>query len=914
MQITSQTWRDLLASGAPLQARATIGGVAYTDISAPVITRALMQDRLGVGNVVSASLALAVRGAAGIPRSAAVVIEVRLNDGQAASEWLPQGTFYISRRMRDPVTGLLALECYDALLKANAVWTPSAGAWPRTMAAVTAELAALLGVTLDSRTVIPTGAAYAMSEPAEGTTIRDALGVVAQAAGGNWVMTPAGLLRLVRVGESGDTVDVTGVVGGIDVGQAGTVTGVRSTVDGVVTLIGDDTGIVVDVSIAPMIAAEMAEDLIGQAYAPFHLSGAIYDPAAELGDGVRAGAGGEVISALCSEQAAYGPAFRGDIAAPDPGEVTDEYPYIGSAERTLALAKAAAVEAVDRLDDELTQQEIFNRLTDDGAAQGLLLYNGQLYINASYINAGYLSADHIQGGTLTLGGQGNQNGVLQVLDANGNMITKISNNGIQTNSSDNSLMSEYTAGRLLFYVYDGSQYSQVFTILPDVNTGIRLQSNYANDIIIDSNDAPIFLRAIYNSNVAASINIGNGNVYIKGNVILLSPLDVQYGGTGATDPAAARANLGVTPANIGAKAVQSAVSDPTASGTAVAFIDSISQNAQGVISPTKKTVQSASQSAAGLMSAADKKKLDGIAAGAQVNSVTGVKGNAESSYRTGNINLTPANIGAVAKSGDTMTGPLKWASGTALPAASSLQYFLGIDAFADGGTTHYITAANLLAAIGAVAKSGDTMTGTLKTTAGTGINVAPSGARAYIYLSPQGDYASDVRFQCAGFAKWSLSSRDSSADYFLGLFNHTTGIWTARFFKDDTIQFAKPLPVGSGGTGATTAAGARTNLGTSLYISSNTSATVYNQLNALNTSEAITAMLTETAAKYLSSDSNNNNPKVTHAVDGVIRKASATSYVFAMFDGYGYAYRWQATVTASGATVGNCYRFAGTLI
>lgn len=35
-----------------------------------------------------------------------------------------------------------------------------------------------------------------------------------------------------------------------------------------------------------------------------------------------------------------------------------------------------------------------------------------------------------------------------------------------------------------------------------------------------------------------------------------------------------------------------------------------------------------------------------------------VKGNAESSYRTGNVNLTPANIGAVNKAGDTMTGAL----------------------------------------------------------------------------------------------------------------------------------------------------------------------------------------------------------------------------------------------------------------
>lgn len=52
---------------------------------------------------------------------------------------------------------------------------------------------------------------------------------------------------------------------------------------------------------------------------------------------------------------------------------------------------------------------------------------------------------------------------------------------------------------------------------------------------------------------------------------------------------------------------------------------------------------------------AEKNKLAGIAAGAQVNSVTGVKGNSESSYRTGNVNLTAANVGAVAKSDELLT-------------------------------------------------------------------------------------------------------------------------------------------------------------------------------------------------------------------------------------------------------------------
>jgi hypothetical protein len=45
------------------------------------------------------------------------------------------------------------------------------------------------------------------------------------------------------------------------------------------------------------------------------------------------------------------------------------------------------------------------------------------------------------------------------------------------------------------------------------------------------------------------------------------------------------------------------------------------------------------------MSAADKAKLDGVESGAQVNTITGVKGGSESTYRTGNVNITKANIG-----------------------------------------------------------------------------------------------------------------------------------------------------------------------------------------------------------------------------------------------------------------------------
>ena len=60
------------------------------------------------------------------------------------------------------------------------------------------------------------------------------------------------------------------------------------------------------------------------------------------------------------------------------------------------------------------------------------------------------------------------------------------------------------------------------------------------------------------------------------------------------------------------------------------------------------TYGDATASTSGLLSKEDKQKLDGIESGAQVNTITGIKGNAEGTYRTGQVNLTADNVGAVA--------------------------------------------------------------------------------------------------------------------------------------------------------------------------------------------------------------------------------------------------------------------------
>lgn len=92
------------------------------------------------------------------------------------------------------------------------------------------------------------------------------------------------------------------------------------------------------------------------------------------------------------------------------------------------------------------------------------------------------------------------------------------------------------------------------------------------------------------------------------------------------------------------KPKQTAVTDPAASGSGIEFIDSISQDTNGVIVPAKKSVQVAVASTsgvggiAGVMSAADKEKLDGIEAGAQANTIESI------SIKNAPLDITNKNV------------------------------------------------------------------------------------------------------------------------------------------------------------------------------------------------------------------------------------------------------------------------------
>lgn len=64
----------------------------------------------------------------------------------------------------------------------------------------------------------------------------------------------------------------------------------------------------------------------------------------------------------------------------------------------LASGLTSGNQSTTNLNNQLNQQEIFNRLTNNGSVQGIFLQNGQLYINGQYIKANSITSNSIAAG------------------------------------------------------------------------------------------------------------------------------------------------------------------------------------------------------------------------------------------------------------------------------------------------------------------------------------------------------------------------------------------------------------------------------------------------------------------------------------------------------------------------------------
>lgn len=205
MHSVSNLYLSLLADkNHRVETKLSIAGVEYSQ--ADIVRDSLrvyggLYSTFGIGNCSARQIDFEIIPKGDIPRQAEIKVYVRLVSGEQVSEWIPKGVFFFSTRKTDRVTGVLSVHGYDAMLKAEETWLDSsydAKTWPMPAATAVADIAARMGVAVDSRTVLD--AAFPVQYPVDDKgdmTMREALGRIAVANAGNWIITDDGKLLLV---------------------------------------------------------------------------------------------------------------------------------------------------------------------------------------------------------------------------------------------------------------------------------------------------------------------------------------------------------------------------------------------------------------------------------------------------------------------------------------------------------------------------------------------------------------------------------------------------------------------------------------------------------------------------------------------------------------------------------------------
>lgn len=113
--------------------------------------------------------------------------------------------------------------------------------------------------------------------------------------------------------------------------------------------------------------------------------------------------------------------------------------------------------AIVRDIDNLTQEEVFNILTNNGAAQGIYMQDGNLYINGTYIRGGTIQGQIFRGGSIYITYQNEDGQTVEIFSANENGVGIGPGGGIITYYSGDTFVSingelRLTSGKMTGYM------------------------------------------------------------------------------------------------------------------------------------------------------------------------------------------------------------------------------------------------------------------------------------------------------------------------------------------------------------------------------------------------------------------------------------------------------------------------------
>lgn len=207
MQTTDDKFKRIVEQGGyKVNTKLLVNGSEYTCMSMQVNCSLFSGNSPTVGGCVSSEIdADIVALSAEIPRMAKLEPYVQVANNTEKSGWIRKGIYYIDTRHEDSATGILSIHGYDALMKAEKYFSNAdINAWGTTKKDIDAVnlIASRIGVQVDARTVL--GKNYAVPKPSSDDSqesMREILGYIGAAYGGNWIITFDGKLLLCKLGD-----------------------------------------------------------------------------------------------------------------------------------------------------------------------------------------------------------------------------------------------------------------------------------------------------------------------------------------------------------------------------------------------------------------------------------------------------------------------------------------------------------------------------------------------------------------------------------------------------------------------------------------------------------------------------------------------------------------------------------------
>ena len=368
MQTIPKGWNEARQGLYRMETKVSIADIEYTeaDLVAVSTSSSLFSSSApSIGCCVSRELDLSFKPKGIIPRMAEIKVFTRPILPGVDSEWLPKGVFYIDTRETDEVTGVMTVHGYDAMLKTEQPYSPTAlGTWPRAMSTVVADICDSIGVELDERTAISDSYHCQLD-----TTLsqRAYLSYIAVAHGGNWVLTDIGKLRLVPFTASDRVVaDIGTQVQTLDTAPAFQPISkvVLWCTDDAYFAAGDDTGRVMEADF-PWATQEICNAIYnaleGFVYQPYTATRGRLPVEVELGDTVSVNG---IVGQVAEMRTVFNSMCLSDFSSPADEEVDHEYHYTSS-EKRLARQVSKMTSELRVMADSITSEVTARKEADD---------------------------------------------------------------------------------------------------------------------------------------------------------------------------------------------------------------------------------------------------------------------------------------------------------------------------------------------------------------------------------------------------------------------------------------------------------------------------------------------------------------------------------------------------------------------